>query len=214
MQHAVHDEVDANYKKKRDILATSLSNLMGDEYNNTSLADTIGADRTTVGAWLSKNPSAMRAPDLRNISLICDLFGCDIGHLFGEYDECTYDTHKICEKTGLTENTVKLLTNADDRAVATFVSWLVEYPDIYSFAWNFFVYRASCMSDFGKQKISDTLTNTLEPYIQDEHKETAMGAISIASPDSTYEENSLQALQNDFFRFLIASTKTPKESVG
>lgn len=40
---------------------------------------------------------------------VCNILECDIGFLFGEYDEKTRELHNIAEYTGLTENAIKSL---------------------------------------------------------------------------------------------------------
>ena len=40
---------------------------------------------------------------------MCEVFGCDLGYLLGDYEEADYPIHKICEYTGLSEDAVSIL---------------------------------------------------------------------------------------------------------
>ena len=52
--------------------------------------------------------------ELKNLKLgfldaLCDLYGIDIGHLFGLYDESSQTLHDICDYTGLNEQAIENL---------------------------------------------------------------------------------------------------------
>lgn len=58
---------------------------------------------------LKKWESGENPISLEWIPLICDALSCDIGYLFGSYEEDDFSTHKTCEYTGLSPEAVKKL---------------------------------------------------------------------------------------------------------
>ena len=60
-------------------------------------------------ASLRKWENGERLPDLDTIARMAEVFNCDIGYLLGDYDESDFPTHKICERTGLSQIAVERL---------------------------------------------------------------------------------------------------------
>ncbi len=72
---------------------------------------------------ISKWETANTIPSIKQLMKLCDLYGCDIGYLLGEYDCKTRKATDIHAETGLSEEAVNEL---QDRAKAC----KLENPDI------------------------------------------------------------------------------------
>lgn len=75
--------------------------------------------------------------DLTVLLAVCDIFGWDMGYLFGEYEEKTHENHMVCEATGLSEQAVekvKLLHEYDSRTwwLST-LNKVIEHPEFADF---------------------------------------------------------------------------------
>ena len=61
--------------------------------------------RSTIGNW----ETGKHLPSTDQLIQLCNLFQCDIGCLFGDYDERYRSIADVCEITGLSENAVSFL---------------------------------------------------------------------------------------------------------
>ena len=94
------------------------------------------------------------------IPLICRILDCDVGYLFGEYEEYTIDKQKIKEKTKLSTKTVDwLLRNkTENPQFINALNELFEYDDLadtfFSAIFDF------ALSHFSNIVVSDALHDT------------------------------------------------------
>lgn len=63
-----------------------------------------------------ENDSHEGSPKLEIVCNLCEMLGCDVSYLVGDYDELDYPTHKICEATGLSDKAVNILARENERA--------------------------------------------------------------------------------------------------
>lgn len=63
-----------------------------------------------------ENDSHKGSPKLEIVCNLCEMLGCDVSYLVGDYDEQDYPTHKICEATGLSKDAVNILVRENERA--------------------------------------------------------------------------------------------------
>lgn len=54
--------------------------------------------------------------ELEWIPAICEVLGCDVGYLFGEYEELTKEAADVCKETGLSSCAVEVLQSLKRRA--------------------------------------------------------------------------------------------------
>lgn len=89
------------------------------------LSQKIGISQAVISAI--KNNSA-KSPSADTIYLISKKFGVSADWLLGLSDikSADKDTHALCAALGLSENTVKLLSEAKDKYTVTAFNWLVE----------------------------------------------------------------------------------------
>jgi len=72
---------------------------------------------------------------------ICLEYGCDMGYLFGEHKEKTYNNYFICSSTGLTEETIhKLEFEKDNCRIEQFNEFILE-PDFWEVLNYFEMYK-------------------------------------------------------------------------
>lgn len=90
--------------------------------------------------------SAIENGKRKNFSLefllaICQEYGCDMGYLFGEHKEKTYNNYFICSSTGLTEETIhKLEFEKDNCRIEHFNAFILE-PDFWEVLECFEMYK-------------------------------------------------------------------------
>lgn len=86
------------------------------------------------------------------IPAICDVLGCDVGYLFGEYQEYRRVTSDIAKETGLrekaVENVIKLYRNNKIDWGLDTLNFLLESSEI-----EFFLYYITAYSLSGKQTV-------------------------------------------------------------
>lgn len=91
---------------------------------------------TSSVASLRKWERGERVPDLDTIIRMCDVFGCDVGYLLGDYKEADYEKHKVCEYTGLSENAITRLHDMRKYNQTTWysdiLSAVIEHPEFCS----------------------------------------------------------------------------------
>lgn len=110
-------------KEEREKLGLSQKELLPQIYKSEK-------SHKMLSAW----ENGERIPDLDSLSLMADLFGCDIGYLLGDYAEHNYVAADICGKTGLSESAVENLvqmhtaSNGDDYLtdICRYLSFLLE----------------------------------------------------------------------------------------
>lgn len=95
--------------------------------------DTISVDRLKM--W----ENGTNPVELEWIPAFCDVLGCEVGFLFGEYEEYTKQKANICRETGLTEKAIDSLIGLHDYgptdSFKTLVS-LLENEEIWKFLGN------------------------------------------------------------------------------
>lgn len=65
--------------------------------------------RNTLSDLENGKPEAFAAVNLAQLNALCELFGCSIGHLLGEYDNKSADSQLVHDFTGLSENAIDYL---------------------------------------------------------------------------------------------------------
>lgn len=91
--------------------------------------------RNTLSRLENGDPSAFNAVSMGQWIALCDVFGCSVGHLLGEYDSTTYDLEFIRQKTNLTEKAVTILTDLQYNGIRGFyfpfvISALLEHHNL------------------------------------------------------------------------------------
>lgn len=87
------------------------------EYQSLSqeqIAEKLGLakeSRQTISAW----ESGKRKPSLDLLEKLCDIFECDLDYLTGRYEYKTRGHTDIFEKTGLSEDAIKSLTEIKEK---------------------------------------------------------------------------------------------------
>lgn len=80
-----------------------------------------------------ENDSHNGSPKLEIVCNLCEMLGCDVSYLVGDYDERDYSTHKICEATGLSENAIMRLCGMRKYNQITWysdmLSAIIEHPE-------------------------------------------------------------------------------------
>lgn len=65
--------------------------------------------RNTLSDLENGKPEAFAAVNLAQLSALCELFGCSIGYLLGEYDNKSADSQLVHDFTGLSEPAIDYL---------------------------------------------------------------------------------------------------------
>lgn len=65
--------------------------------------------RNTLSDLENGKPEAFAAVSLAQLNALCELFGCSIGHLLGEYDNKSADSKLVHDFTGLSESAIDYL---------------------------------------------------------------------------------------------------------
>ena len=135
MVHLLHinekysiDDLKKGLKRVRKQIWNEKKNRMG--INQSQFAKKIGVSLETVRNW----EQGKRRPSLEQMEIICNTVNCDIDYLFGKIETLTHDTAFICDKTGLSEKAVQILTaakNVDDYN-GSFSEPVIKYSDIVS----------------------------------------------------------------------------------
>lgn len=100
---------------------------------------------------------------------VCEIFGWDMGHLFGEYEEKTQLNHLICKETGLTEKALEkvkdMYSKNAETAFSDIISLMIEDMDAeYLLALigqkiSIAKERAKCVTD--DQKVKNAVDRTM-----------------------------------------------------
>lgn len=88
--------------------------------------DTISVDRLKM--W----ENGTNPVELEWIPAICDVLGCDVGYLFGEYEELTRQVSDICKATGLSEDAVEAIRSMGDINLKDGVLHRAEFQEVIS----------------------------------------------------------------------------------
>lgn len=78
-------------------------------HTQEALANVLGLSTTQVKNYLSKSSRGQNIP-LDNLLKIADIYGCEIGYLFGEFDQPTRAAADITKETGLDPRAVSILS--------------------------------------------------------------------------------------------------------
>ncbi|MBR2782943.1 MAG: helix-turn-helix transcriptional regulator [Firmicutes bacterium] len=101
---------------------------------------------------------------LKFLLAVCDIFGWDMGYLFGEYEEKTHENHMVCEATGLSEQAVekvKLLRDYESRTwCLSTLNRILEHPDFGDFiiaatAYSDIDFPVSIVGPFPKETVNN-----------------------------------------------------------
>ncbi len=78
---------------------------------------------------ISKWETANTIPSIKQLMKLCDLYGCDIGYLLGEYDCKTRKATDIHKETGLSEEAIKRLQylSVSNPDMVRTISLLIEF---------------------------------------------------------------------------------------
>lgn len=78
---------------------------IGKSMNQDELGDLIGRNRKTITDW----ENGRVIPQLEDMLKMCDIFGCDLGHLLGEYPEKTRVIAEVADQIPLSEEVITKL---------------------------------------------------------------------------------------------------------
>ena len=70
--------------------------------------------------------------ELEWIPAVCDVLECDVGYLFGEYEELTRQASDVCKETGLSEDAIKALRSMGNVKLKDGVLHRTEFQDMIS----------------------------------------------------------------------------------
>lgn len=77
------------------------------------LGEQLYCNRSTVSQW----ERGENLPEYGTLAALCDTLDCDVGYLFGVYDEINNVTHTTVELTGLSEDAVSVLASGNSHNV-------------------------------------------------------------------------------------------------
>lgn len=110
------EEAQVTEKKLLENFSKNLYDAMEKaDYNQTSLADASGINRSLLNHYLS----GKKMPTLRNIALLCDTLNIDLGYLFGAYKEKNSDVKIVCDITGLSADVAEKIINYSEKDTHT-----------------------------------------------------------------------------------------------
>lgn len=120
-----------------------------------------------------KNKKGLNSIPLREASLFAERLGCSTDYLIGKSDVRNYEYHSVAEKTGLSENALKILINENQNRKSGFdvsgdfvnnVNMLLENQDGIDFLTSLMEYvqhKTICEESFNKR----IKKNKLEKYV-------------------------------------------------
>lgn len=97
-------------------------------YSLAAVAEACGIQQyQTVSSWENENT----APSLKNLFQLCELYGCELGYLIGEYDCKTRRNADIKEEIGLSETVINQLRayKAFNPPVIDAVNLIIEFDN-------------------------------------------------------------------------------------
>lgn len=124
------------------------------------LGELLYCNRSTVSQW----ERGENLPEYGTIAALCATLDCDVGYLFGVYDEINNVTHTIVELTGLSEDAVGILDggNRYSEEFVYFIDEMIcEYSEILSEAY-FSIRAASNCKRIANRKRRDSHNHTNE----------------------------------------------------
>lgn len=99
---------------QKEIIASRLaSERKRNGYTQETLAETNIASKPTIVSW-ERADGKNRIPTLEQLLELCELYGCEVGYLLGEYDTRTRVATDVCKETGLSEEAVDLITKSKE----------------------------------------------------------------------------------------------------
>jgi len=129
----------------------------GRKMSQEEVAAALGKDRNTVSRW--EDPlNEKSVPDVKDIIKMCELFGCDSGYFFGEYEGRTRIATDIQAEIGLSEAAIENLSSVNLRNDAM---WQMDYLN-YFFEDDDFNYFISVLTDY-----IDTLQTNPDKVVAD-----------------------------------------------
>ena len=122
---STYKNIGARIKKQRSVLGITQLELA----RKLELSDD---SRTTIAKW----EKGKAFPSAEMLSLLCVALKCDIGYLFGEYDEPIRSVSDISAVTGLTPKASKTLVSLSDvpmseNAKRNFLNTLLTYSSFH-----------------------------------------------------------------------------------
>ena len=170
-----------NYISMEERIGSKIRELRkADRLTQEGLADRMNYSkdsRSTIGNW----ETGKHLPSTDQLIKLCNLFQCDIGCLFGDYEERYRSIADVCEITGLSENAVSYLVRLNE----------VSKKD------PLVLLQLHLLSDLLSRKEFDTLLSYLQNYIRLKIAPTpdldkALSAMGIIEID-TIQENGFVA---------------------
>ena len=126
-----------------------------------SQSEFIGMLKDKYNVSISRNRlSSIENGNQKDFSLefllaVCQEYDCNMGFLFGEYQEKTYNNHFICNSTGLTEETIhKLEFEKDNCRIEQFNKFILE-PNFWEIL-NYFETHKNTSKELIEKKITQT----------------------------------------------------------
>ena len=112
--------------------------------------ETLGKELIVSKAAISYYEKGERAPDIDTLNIIANYFGVSADYLLGRTDEKTADTdlQGVLNYTGLSEQSVNIITSGDN---ATVINQLLETDSFPDFLKNL----ASCYNELNKEQMGD-----------------------------------------------------------
>lgn len=105
------------------------------------IAEYLGISRQQYGFFETGSRDVL--PDARQMIKLRELYDCEIGYLFGEFDARSREEADVAEATGLSLSSVKNLCDFKDSSVTDFFNRLLQYDQLYEladaverYAWN------------------------------------------------------------------------------
>jgi len=102
-----NEELSKHFKHVRDSFSKRLNVLAIEHYkgNDSALAVEVGVTRQAIARWRN----AQNMPDMLELLKLCEVFGCEVSYMLGEYKERTRAIADICEVTGLENKAIEML---------------------------------------------------------------------------------------------------------
>ena len=95
-------------------------------WTQETLCEMLNISRDTLSKW----ENGTRIPKIDKLLVICQLFNCDADYMIGIIPERTHDIKKMKNKTGLSDDVLKLLEDWNNEAFPQ-VSRIIEFILLY-----------------------------------------------------------------------------------
>jgi len=119
------------------------------------LGEQLYCNRSTISQW----ERGENLPEYGTLAALCDTLDCDVGYLFGVYNENNNLIHNIVELTGLSEKAVYILERGnrlDDDFIYLVDEMICEYSDSISVAFFNICAAGNC------ERIANIISNERE----------------------------------------------------